>query len=265
MIRPPLLSLLLAALLAGGCDRATEPRPGEPQGGLCSIARLKSLCRGAAQPITEETIVRGRVVGNDRFGEFDRTLVVEDASGGIAVRVAMRETALAFPFGREVTVRCNGLVLCDYGGKIELGAAPGDYGAEAIPEERIRLHLRLAQPQPASPPQPLELSLFREIGPEHVDTYVRFTGVRFARGGTWCLIDPDTHRTVTTEHTLVDAEGGTLTLRCAGTALYAREPVPFGTGSLGCVVDRFGGRYSLRVTNCEALFVNAEAPPTAYP
>lgn len=134
-----------------------------------------------------------------------------------------------------------------------------------IPSERIGLHLRRAEEQPAEPPHPCQLASFAEIGPELVDTYVRFKGVRFAGEGTWCDRNPETLRPLATEHTLLDAEGRTLMLRCPATVLYASEPVPSGTGSLGCVVDRFNGRYSLRPTNYEALFPTPATPPTTYP
>lgn len=272
MIRPvrtpfaaPLLAALFMAATLAACDRSTEPQQGDPSDELRSIAHLKSLCRGASWPVTTDLAVRGRIVGNDRFGEFDRMVVVEDATGGISIAVENNETALDFPFGCLVTVRCNGLVLCDYGGKIQLGAEPGAYGAGRIPAGRIGLHLRRAEEQPAEPPHPRQLASFAELGPELVDTYVRFTDIRFAGEGTWCDRNPETLRPLTTEHTLLDAEGRTLTLRCPATARYASEPVPSGTGSLGCVVDLFNGRCSLRPTNYEALFPTPATPPTTYP
>lgn len=257
-----ILPLLLAA--AAACDGSTEIRYGEQTAPQHSIAYLKSLCTGPRTPLTRDIAVRGRVVGNDRFGEFERMLVIEDSSGGISVAADIGESALEYYFGLEVEIRCNGLVLCNYGGKIMLGGDAGAYGAEPIPSRRVPLHIRPAGRQPSAAPLP-RLCTFGEISFSDVDTYVRVEEVRFARIVSWCGTDPETHRTHTTEHTLIDAAGRTFTLRTAPTCCYAREPVPSGTGSLGCIVDCFDGRLSLRVTNYETIFLNAEAPPTAYP
>ncbi len=78
----------------------------------------------------------------------------------------------------------------------------------------------------------------------------------------------------------------------AATCVYAKEPLPQGTGSLYGIIDYFAGKYTLRVTNREAEFsgtaahsaatrptagrparttrttragVTAATPPTAYP
>ena len=90
----------------------------------------------------------------------------------------------------------------------------------------------------------------------------------------------------------VDTRGRTFTVRTAATCVYAKEPLPQGTGSLYGIIDYFAGKYTLRVTNREAEFsgtaahsaatrrtagrparttrttragVTAATPPTAYP
>ena len=85
--RISLLTLPVLLTLPAGCDRATQPeftvRPPEPQN---SVAYLKSLCDGKSSvAIAQDITIRGFVTANDLYGEFHRTIVVEDASGGIAI------------------------------------------------------------------------------------------------------------------------------------------------------------------------------------
>lgn len=261
-----MISLLTAAMLcAGSCNRATEMRydgiesSGEPH----SIAHLKSLCTGSSRTIREEIAVSGRVTGNDRYGEFVHMLVLEDESGGICLFLDGDRLADEYPFGSEVTVSCNGLTLCQYGGKVQLGATPGDYGAGRISQEYAARCLRTGPP-PAEAPRPVPAAI-PEIGSRHIDTYIRLDGVRFTGRGSWCDSDPVTGAPVTTEHTIADDAGNTFTVRTAGTCIYANEPLPSGTGSLCGIVDCFNGKYSLRITNCEVRFVNAGASPTTAP
>ena len=138
-----------------------------------------------------------------------------------------------------------------------------------------------------------QLLTFDAVAARHIDTRVRFDDVRFADAGkTWCDTDPETGRAVATEREIVDTRGRTFTVRTAATCVYAKEPLPQGTGSLYGIIDYFAGKYTLRVTNREAEFsgtaahsaatrptagrparttrttragVTAATPPTAYP
>lgn len=79
--RISLLTLPVLLTLPAGCDRATQPeftvRPPEPQN---SVAYLKSLCDGKSSvAIAQDITIRGFVTANDLYGEFHRTIVVEDA------------------------------------------------------------------------------------------------------------------------------------------------------------------------------------------
>ena len=291
--RISLLTLPVLLTLPAGCDRATQPeftvRPPEPQN---SVAYLKSLCDGKSSvAIAQDITIRGFVTANDLYGEFHRTIVVEDASGGISIAAEGSPLADLYPFGIVATVRCNGLTLCDYGGKIQLGTTPGDGGAGCIPREELARYIRTEPPGGETPSA--QLLTFDAVSARHIDTRVRFDDVRFADAGkTWCDTDPETGRAVATEREIVDTRGRTFTVRTAATCVYAKEPLPQGTGSLYGIIDYFAGKYTLRVTNREAEFsgtaahsaatrptagrparttrttragVTAATPPTAYP
>ncbi len=255
---------LLLALLPAACDRTErigyedETRPEA----TLTIAHLKTRCEGTHYPIVDETIIRGTITGNNRYGEFSREIIIQDATGGIAIEADYPAADNAYPLGEELIVYCDGLTLYDYGGKIELGKMAD--GSTCIPREETALHLRLSGRQPeqlAAKPVRIE-----ELTPAHVDTYVRIDGVRFLESGTWCDRDPETGHYRTTERTLTDATGRTLAVRTSGTALYAGEPLPAGSGSLCGIVDCFGGLYSLRITGFETAFITPPAAPaTTYP
>ena len=225
--RISLLTLPVLLTLPAGCDRATQPeftvRPPEPQN---SVAYLKSLCDGKSSvAIAQDITIRGFVTANDLYGEFHRTIVVEDASGGISIAAEGSPLADLYPFGIVATVRCNGLTLCDYGGKIQLGTTPGDGGAGCIPREELARYIRTEPPGGETPSA--QLLTFDAVSARHIDTRVRFDDVRFADAGkTWCDTDPETGRAVATEREIVDTRGRTFTVRTAATCVYAKEPAP---------------------------------------
>ena len=83
---------------------------------------------------------------------------------------------------------------------------------------------------------------------------MRLEGVRFVEEGTWCRRDPLTGRPAATEHTIVDRAGSRLPIRVPATVSYADEPLPAGEGALCGLVERFGGRTTLRVVDRGILF-----------
>lgn len=135
---------LLALLLLAACDRTSKLSfEGGAPGGVHTIADLKARCTANSVAVTEDITLEGVVTGNDFYGEFYKTLVVEDASGGISLLIDGTRLAFDYPVGAAVTIFCNGLTLGDYGGKIQLGTTPdGDYGVGRIPREELGRYLR---------------------------------------------------------------------------------------------------------------------------
>ncbi|MCM1150528.1 MAG: DUF5689 domain-containing protein [Alistipes sp.] len=256
--------LLLPVLLLVACDR-TEPFAYENENrpeATHTIAYLKTRCDESHYEIVDQTVIRGTITGNNRYGEFPRELIIQDATGGIAIAADYSAADNPYPLGEELLVYCNGLMLYDYGGKIRLGKATDE--STCIPREELDRHLRISGRTPERPTAaPIRID---ELTPAHIDTYVRIDDVRFPESGIWCDRDPETGRYRTTERTLADAAGHTLAVRTAGTAFYAGEPLPSGNGSLCGIIDYFGGVYSLRITGFETAFVVTPAmPATTYP
>lgn len=249
---------------SGACDRASTLRfeDGERPEATHSIAHLKTLCDGVRYPIVEGTVVRGTITANDRYGEFPRTLVIEDQTGGIAIAADYSAQDNPYPLGAEAIVYCNGLMLYDYGGKIRLGRSDGE--GFCIPRGELGRHIRVS----ARAPRPLAATAVSidRLTPALVDTYVRIDDVSFVESGTWCDRDPESGRYIATERTIEDPAGHTLTVRTPGSAHYAGEPLPEGRGSLYGILDSFGGVYSLRIAAFKTAFAATPATPaTAYP
>lgn len=250
--------------MLAGCDSSSELPYGTPPVERGSIAYLKSLCTDDPVVIAEDLSVCGMVTGNDLYGEFDKTLILQDESGGIEISADHTSLADEYPFGAVVSVSCNGLAVGRFGGKTRLGAAPaGDYSVDRIPRAELGRYLRReAQATPVAEPVRVR---FSDIGARYTDCFVRFDGVEFTQAGTWCDTDPETGKPVTSERIIRNSNGETFRIRTEAGCLYATKPVPQGTGSILGVIDYFNGVYSLRVTNSRYLFATYAEPPTAYP
>lgn len=255
-------AVFLIAWTLTACDSATKLDYGDQTGRFVSIAALKSLCRGTSSSLTQELKIEGIVTANDMRGEFPKTLVLEDASGGIEIAVDRTALANLFPLGAKVTVYCSGLTLGNYGGKVQLGARPtGDYSVDRIAGTELDRYIRCTMLNSGTR-RPRTVR-FDDLGAEDADTYVRFEGVRFRDAGEpWCDRNPETGSLQTSVRTLEDGSGGEFPVRILPSSHYAAEPVPQGSGSVNGIVDYFKGELSLRIVNYEIDFVISEALPT---
>lgn len=242
-----LLGVLVVLTLLTACDKSTQLPHDDPQDGVVSIAYLKTFAAGSCTPLTEKLVIAGTVTANDCHGELRERIVVEDASGGISIALTGAARHRIYPIGTRLSIHCTALALCDYGGKVELGTGIEEGYTTPLHESEQQAHLHLLE-EAVSWPRPRRITL-DALTPDLIDSYVQLDRICFEHTGRWCTIDPETGKPLTTEHTLLDEEGRTLTLRVLGSATYANEPLPEGKGSLYGVIDYFAGRYSLRVVN----------------
>lgn len=256
----------LSLLLLAGCDKATEPGFAEaPEVSRHTVAYLKSLCDGrSSAAVTQDITIRGFITANDLYGEFDRTIVVEDPSGGIesppgiprwptTIRSARLPpcgaTADALQLRRKdrTGFRTRGLRGRSNSarGAVPLYPRHAAGGGRKTPGRPA--HFRGGFGTPHRHPGPVRRRAVRRCGKNLVRHRPRNPG-----------------RTVATERTIVDAGGNEFTVRSAATCAYAKEPLPSGTGSLYGIIDYFAGKYTLRVTNREVVFSRTATPYTAH-
>lgn len=219
--------------------------PGEKEEQAVSIAFLKTLYKGAPVRITGEYLISGVVISNDYQGNFYKTLVVEDETGGIEIKLDLEGISRRFWVYSRVTVRCNGLWLGSYGGTLQLGTEPyDDYQTQFIPEGVAGEHIMGDNSfYGEMVPRTLEIS---ELSTRDVSTFVAFDGVSFIaeeHGMSWAESDAETD----TDRHLVSTAGDTLTVRTSRYALFAEYILPEETGRVQGVLGYFNGNYQLVV------------------
>lgn len=249
------LCLSIAASLVFVCCDSSQPKlqSGGPGGGpgtgpqTVSIAYLKSLYTGVPYTVDKELRIEGLVVANDWSGNFYKTLVVEDESGGIEIKLDREELFLEYWHGNKVRVNCNSLTLGAYGGLVQLGVRSGDvrYETDYIPRNRIP-SVVTNLPDEAREPLPALLTI-PEIfssgpGGRYVNCYVAIKDVQFVDTElTWSEPDVDTDRE------LADRNGNLISVRTSRYAEFAGYGLPRGSGTIRGVLGYFNGKYQLRV------------------
>ena len=235
------ISLLALTACSGGSTQGEEAE-------VISIAHLKSLCRGDHHRITKEYIVEGVLVANDTMGEFHKSIVVTDESGGIEIAIDSHDMAIELPVYAKVEIQCSGLMLARIGGKIALGADSNEeFPLANIDASMIGRYIRVVG---YDHDFEVRTATFAQLDQSDISALLRFDGLHICeeeRGLAWCDIIED--EAVTTFRTFVDSNGNTIAVRTLPTVIYALEEIPENEISVIAVVDYSDNRYFLRIAN----------------
>lgn len=240
---------LVVLSLAAGCRKA-KIEYGE--GETVTIAYLKSLYERSPVTIDGEVYIEGRVVSTDQYGNFYNTLFVEDATGGIPIRIDLKNYYHSYFRGMEVRVACNSLVLSSYGGMLQLGAYVRDEDSQSlgyIPSDRLLSVIFINEKQDAAL-VPVTLTI-GALSPPHIGRHVAFRDVQFENPLLkWADAEADTDRYIT------DRNGARLAVRTSRYAEFANRSLPAGSGYIEGVLTYFNGNYQLVV--CSDIYAVME-------
>ena len=77
---------------------------------------------GNFEKVMEEFILEAVVIADDRKDNFYKSIVVEDSTGGITIRMDANGLYTDYPVGRKIAVKLRNLWMGDYARMIQLGA-----------------------------------------------------------------------------------------------------------------------------------------------
>ena len=120
---------MLFSLFVSGCyDNHHQPLPKEfDDYSNCDIAELRQLCNNGCHTIISDVICVGCVTSSDRDGNFYRSLVVEDETGGAEIKLGMYGTAKQYPVGLKVVLSLKGTAVTVEDGVVKVGLPPRSY------------------------------------------------------------------------------------------------------------------------------------------
>jgi hypothetical protein len=252
MNRYSLFLLLGLTLLVSSCvDLKFDepPADGEPVqiNPNATLQDLKAFhVPGQFVTIPDSLIVRAVVVADDRSGNFYKTLIIQDESAGIELKVNSIGLFNQFPIGRELFILCKGLVISDFNGLIQLGGSTyldNNGGTRLGGIEEVLISRFLIPGRTNQAPAPLERTI-TTLRLADLSRLVRLDEVQFAESSANQLYaDPVTQFSV--NRTLEDCQKNTVILRSSGYADFAGDRTPQGKGSIIAVVGVFGGSLQL--------------------
>ncbi len=249
------ISLFLTGL---SCEKTfTDPPPTGDPGIVANttIAALKARFTtiGTTVAITDDVIIEGVVSGDDKSGNFYQQISIQDATGGILLRLAGNNLFNEYPVGRKVFVKAKGLYLGEYGRMIQLGGGveSGGGGVTLLAVNlRDQFIIKGALNQPLTPQVVTVAQLGTTLQDPYVNTLVKLIGFEFASGELGKNYADDDQSGNRIIQSCTNPSTNRLTLRTSNFANFATLPVPQGNGDIIGVYSIFNStkQFTIRDT-----------------
>ncbi len=232
--------LLLAGISFNACLEEDFDQP--PTGGIdpgltatTTIAELKAMhAWGEKETIAEDLIIKGIVAADDASGNYYQIFVLQDETAGINVLVEQGDAYVNYPVGREIYIKCKGLVLSDYNNLISLG---GGLDATGSPTNIIDLTGHIIKGVKKEPYAP-KVKKIAELTLDDVSTLITLENVQFITDDTASTYADQINK-VTLNKTMEDCGFNPILVRTSGFASFAGEKIPSGSGTFTGILSVF--------------------------
>jgi len=250
-----LLILLGLTLVSCVPDEAEYPPTGGENPNIevtATIAELKSMYTGTAIQLDDSLVITGVVVADDESGNFYKSIVIQDATAGILIRMDDQELFKKYPVGRRLFIKLGGLWLGEYNGLIQLGGTQAvgnpnevDYIVSSIFDKVI---LRGTYGNEVTP---VDVT-FSQMNSSYQNMLIRLSDVQFIVGDTNKMFAPGSTQNITLE----DCGSNTVIVRTSSFATFAYDQVPNLNGEMVCIYSEFGTTKQLLIRDPSDLKMN---------
>ena len=186
---------------------------------LVGIQDIKDLYNGGAVTISDDVYIKGYVTTSDKAGNFYRGLYIQDATGGIELKIGKTGLYNIYKFGQTLYVRCKGLTIGEYNGAKQLGYADtsGEYQTAYI-DIQILIDTHILRGEYGEPIEPLDMSnlpsdepLYKtnaqgklEINKKYLGRYVTFKGLSYKkRAFCFAYVNPNQNHDISTNRIIL--------------------------------------------------------------
>lgn len=212
-----------------------------------TIAQLNAMPRNKA--VTDDMVIAGLVVMDDKSGNYFRKIVIQDSSGGVEVLLGQSNLYNDFPVGRKIYIQCKGLYPGDYNGNPQLGYTPDRTGSLSdIPALLISDFVVKANYPNAIIPDTLTIAqLSKRDATKYLNTLIAIKDVEFADEDTGIPYAQQASIASATSLRIKDCKGDSVMLRTSGNARFQPYLTPRGNGVLTGVLTRYNDEWQLSI------------------
>jgi hypothetical protein len=204
--------------------------------------------------IKTDKIISGVVTADDKSGNFYKTIIIQDETAAIAIRIDVSDYYTKYPIGRRVFVKCRGLVIGDYNNLIQLGGFidytdPVQPEVEPIPFSLVDRYLVPGVSGLVVAPKVVtinQVSSNQDSSRKYQNMLIRFNGVEFISSDT-AKTYADVVNQQSANRKIKDCGSGQIDIRTSNYSNFGGANLPNGNGSLTAIFSVFGSSPQLAI------------------
>ena len=263
-----LFFLLILSVSFNACKKAFDAPGNTGDPGVVATISIKDLksryTSGTAVAVTDDQVIEGVVICDDKSGNYYQQIAMQDATGGILLRLGSANLYNYYPVGRKIYVKLKGLYLGQYNGTLQLGAGIDSAyisqgGVTLLAFNLFDQHI-IKGPlnQPVIPVVVTASQLTTSLQDRYVSTLIRMEDVEFAAtdtGKSYADLGQSGNRIV---QACAAPGSNRITLRTSNYSNFAETKVPAGNGAIVGVYSYFGSTKQLTIRdNSDVRFTNS--------
>jgi len=218
--------------------------------------------------ITDDAVIEGVVGMDDRSGNYYQQIAIQDATGGVLLRLAGNNLYNNYPVGRKVYVKLKGLYLGQYNGTLQFGGGIDspyiNQGGVTLLAPNLQDQHMVKGPlnQPLVPQVVTVSQLTTNIQDKYVSTLIKLQGFEFASsdlGKNYADDNQSGNRIIKNCST----PAASITLRTSNYSNFATLPVAQGNGDILAIYSFFGSTKQLSIRDTTDVQFYGTRCPTA--
>lgn len=239
-------------LLLQGCIKQFDLPPAYEGTSVQANTSIRSLydshIAGNAEKFVDGEIITGIITANDENDNFYKTIVLQDSTAAITIRLDGFGLSAQFPLGMRLMVKLNGLWMGEYGGMLQIGGSidrSDPMFTELLPVPAPLFSKHLLSVQMEAMPNPIDVT-YHQLNDSLHSRLVRLSNIEFAIADT-AKSYGDPINKLTISHSLKFCTGGTVYLRTSGFSSFAAIKTPNGSGAIVGIYSEFGSQRQLMI------------------
>jgi len=253
--------LLLICIIA--CNKKFDEPPAYVPPDIApdlTIRDLKAMHTiGNIEQITVDKTIAGVVIADDESGQFYKTIVIQDSTGGISVKLDGYDLYTKYPVGRQVFIKLKGLYIGDYNRLIEIGGGVDNSGSKpqvaGIASSLFDSYIVKGTLNNVIEPKVVKVA---DLNDSYQNTLIELDNFEFAAADTLKTFADTSLNSSAVNFTIKSCDGENIILRNSSYADFAGYNLPNGNGNITAVYTVFGSTKQLNIRDTsDVKFYNA--------
>lgn len=249
--------LVLALALTQGCKKSFTDPGGSGDTTVVANTTIRDVkaryTTGAPVAITDELIIEGIVACDDKSGNYYQQIALQDATGGVLLRLAGSNLFNQYPVGRRLFVKLKGLFLGQYNGTLQFGGGVDSAfitqgGVTLLAPNLFDQHIvKGALNQPLTPKAVSISQLTTSLQDPYISTLIQLSEMEVAPGDTARNYADASQSGNRVLQACTAPSTNRITLRTSNYANFANLKMPAGNGSITGIYSYFGSTRQLTI------------------